>query len=78
MYDMAVYERQIDDAIFALDYLKVEVSIENVLYMLQYSADNIKIDIQSWITYCKVAENLRKRIAVYEEAKNEQKGVKHE
>jgi hypothetical protein len=69
MYDMAVYEQQIDNAIFTLDYLKVEVTIENVLYMLQYSSDNTKVDIQTWTMYCRVAENLRKRIAVYEEAK---------
>jgi hypothetical protein len=77
MYDLAAFEKQIDNAIFALDYLKVEVSVSNVLYMLQYSSDNTKVDIQTWTTYCKVAENLRKRIAFYEESKREQeKGAK--
>lgn len=75
MDDIAVYEKQIDNAIFALDYLKVEVTIENVLYMLQYSSSNIHLNIQSWTMYCRVAENLRKRIAVYEEAKNERRNV---
>jgi hypothetical protein len=62
-------ERQIDRAIWALDYLKVDVNLYDVLYMLQYSHDERKLTIGSWSEYRIVSENLLKRIEVYEEQK---------
>lgn len=71
MDNIQAVERQIDRAIYALDYLKVEVNLYDVLYMLQYSHDERKLTIDSWSEYRIVSENLLKRIEVYEEQKKE-------
>jgi len=71
MDSIQAVERQIDRAIYALDYLKVGVNLQDVLYMLQYSHDERKLTIDSWSEYRIVSENLLKRIAVYEGQKEE-------
>lgn len=71
MDNIQAVERQIDRAIWALDYLKVDVNLHDVLYMLQYSHDERKLTIDSWSEYVKVSETLLKRIAVYEGQKKE-------
>ena len=72
MDNIQAVERQIDRAIYTLDYLKVDVNLHGVLYMLQYSHDERKLTIGSWSEYRIVSENLLKRIAVYEEQKKEE------
>lgn len=71
---MEEIERQINNAIAALNHLKLDVTIENVLYMLQYSSDNTKLDIQTWTRYCKVAECIRKCIEIYQKESNPKSG----
>lgn len=71
MDNIQAVERQIDRAIWALDYLKADVNLHDVLYMLQYSHDERNLRLNSWSAYVEVSETLLKRIAVYEEQKKE-------